>query len=111
MDRLALLAGEFQRIALSATVRPLGVVADFVGGYIARRSDGDYVYEKRPVAIVQSAAKKSYDAPNSAPMKAKPLLLSVTVTPPTTASVEKALMIGKAAPAPIRVPIMAKDMR
>jgi len=33
VDRLVPLCGEFQRIALSATVRPLEAVARFVGGY------------------------------------------------------------------------------
>ena len=33
VDRLVRLSGELQRIALSATVRPLSAVADLVGGY------------------------------------------------------------------------------
>ncbi len=33
VDRLVPLAGEFQRIALSATVQPLATIASFVGGY------------------------------------------------------------------------------
>ena len=33
VDRLVRLSGEFQRIALSATVKPLSVIADLVGGF------------------------------------------------------------------------------
>jgi ATP-dependent Lhr-like helicase len=49
VDRLALIAGEFQRVSLSATVRPPEQAADFVGGLIGR----DGAYEKRPVRIVE----------------------------------------------------------
>ncbi len=34
VERLARLAGEFQRIALSATVQPLDAVAGYIGGYL-----------------------------------------------------------------------------
>ncbi len=61
VDRLIPLSGEFQRLALSATVRPLTKVAEFVGGL--RREEGTSLsgYVPRPVAIVQSRAAKIYD--------------------------------------------------
>ena len=65
VERLARLAGEFQRVALSATAEPLSVVAEFVGGRVYSQ-DGvgslkDPVYEPRPVEIVRSTAEKKYD--------------------------------------------------
>ena len=60
VDRLVPLSGEFQRIALSATVRPLETVGQFVGGYRMigdARSPG---YSARPVRIVSSSRKKEY---------------------------------------------------
>ncbi|UFS70986.1 DEAD/DEAH box helicase [Geomonas sp. RF6] len=56
VDRLVLLCGEFQRIALSATVTPLETVADLVGGFI-RRGDS---YEKRPVTLVRGEQAKEF---------------------------------------------------
>ena len=61
VDRLVPQAGEFQRIALSATVRPLETAAAFVGGFRAYRKGESYHYEKRPVTIVESTAPKGYD--------------------------------------------------
>ena len=37
VDRLVRLSGEFQRLALSATVKPLSIVAEFVGGSVFER--------------------------------------------------------------------------
>jgi len=61
VDRLVRLSGEFQRIALSATIRPLETVAEFVGGYTMTGNGNDHQYRPRPVAIVRSAARKRYD--------------------------------------------------
>ncbi len=60
VERLVLLAGEFQRIALSATVRPLERVAEWVGGYLLDREAkaDEPVYRKREVAVIRSRASK-----------------------------------------------------
>ena len=52
VERLACLAGEFQRIALSATVKPLETVAAWIGGL---RPDGS----ARPVEIVAGEEQKA----------------------------------------------------
>lgn len=54
LERLVELAGEFQRIALSATVNPLHEVASYVGGIGLSR-------QPRKVGIVQSTVKKQID--------------------------------------------------
>ncbi len=62
VDRLVLFAGEFQRIALSATVRPLERVAAWVGGYELQRGAGDEpLYVRRPVTVIASRQAKRYD--------------------------------------------------
>ncbi len=73
VDRLIPLTGEFQRIALSATVRPLETVAEFVGGFTLRGDVRSPHYEKRPVQIVRSTEKKRYALDVRYPREAREL--------------------------------------
>ncbi|MDY6892694.1 MAG: DEAD/DEAH box helicase, partial [Chloroflexota bacterium] len=61
VDRLVRLCGEFQRISLSATIRPLETVAEFVGGLTTEGSLHAPRYTPRPVSIVRSESTKQYD--------------------------------------------------
>ncbi len=60
VDRLVNLAGDFQRVALSATVKPLETVAEFIGGYAMTGDAGAPRYTPREVAVIRSAADKRY---------------------------------------------------
>lgn len=61
VDRLVPLSGEFQRVAISATVRPMELIGDFVGGLKLTGSGGGAVYEKRRVSLIQSTVHKEID--------------------------------------------------
>ena len=64
LGRLALLAGEFQRVALSATIAPSGAAAAFLGGRrllrgeASRGGSGAASYVPRPVSVVEPPADK-----------------------------------------------------
>jgi ATP-dependent Lhr-like helicase len=67
VERLALLAGEVQRIALSATVRPHATVARWVGG---RELVAAGKLRDRPVHVVDASGAKRYDLQVHFPGKA-----------------------------------------
>lgn len=77
VDRLIRLSGEFQRIALSATVNPLEPVAAFVGGYQKTGSSNAPSYQPREVRIVRSdqfESKRQRLADGYAPQSARVLV-------------------------------------
>ncbi len=61
VDRLVPLAGEFQRIALSATVQPLATIASFVGGFYLEKMAGAVHFRPRPVAVIEVPSEKTYE--------------------------------------------------
>jgi len=61
VERLTQLAGEVQRIALSATVEPMERIAELVGGYQLEYRGGEAHYLPREVLRIASAAAKVYD--------------------------------------------------
>jgi len=71
VERLTLACGEFQRIALSATVRPLEIVANFIGGFERLNSMGEAAYQNRPVKILRSDDVKRYFFTIECPKKAR----------------------------------------
>ncbi len=61
VDRLVPLSGEFQRLAVSATARPLEVLAEFIGGLKLEGSPAHPRFVPRPVSIVKAGEAKVYD--------------------------------------------------
>jgi len=64
VERLVDLAGEFQRIALSATVAPLADVADYVAGFDAKQ-------QRRRIEIINTPGEKQIDLRIVFPAEAK----------------------------------------
>jgi ATP-dependent helicase Lhr and Lhr-like helicase len=75
VERLVPLSGEFQRIGLSATVKPLGKAADYLGGYELEVHSGIPVYKKRKVKLIESIVSKKYEISVSFPEFAKSNLI------------------------------------
>jgi ATP-dependent Lhr-like helicase len=61
VERLVPLAGEFQRVALSATVEPPELAAEFVGGFLPSADPVTRPGAARPVAVLRSEMAKRYD--------------------------------------------------
>lgn len=61
VDRLIPLSDEFQRIALSATVRPMETVAEFIGGLRVLHQGESVTWQPRPVELIRSKITKKYD--------------------------------------------------
>ncbi|MCP3921844.1 MAG: DEAD/DEAH box helicase [Desulfobacterales bacterium] len=68
VERLTLLSGEFRRISLSATVKPLSVISEFVSGSKIDGSLKTPSYKQRKTHIVQSDIKKNYHLKVSFPV-------------------------------------------
>ena len=71
VDRLVRLSGEFQRVALSATVRPAETVAEFVGGLTADDPGSGARRTPRPVRVIRSSVSKKYDISVNLPEEAE----------------------------------------
>ncbi|WP_026294951.1 DEAD/DEAH box helicase [Sediminispirochaeta bajacaliforniensis] len=61
VEQAALEWGEFQRIALTATVRPAEAVAAFIGGYRMICRESKIEHRQRPVRICTAPLTKRYD--------------------------------------------------
>ncbi|MBN2532878.1 MAG: DEAD/DEAH box helicase [Spirochaetales bacterium] len=81
VDRLVRLGGEFQRVAISATVKPLEVIADFVAGYRMAGHGNMVNYIKRQVTLLQSEKVKPVSIDVEFPENARTSIVDATWWP------------------------------
>ena len=73
VDRLVMLSGEFQRIALSATLKDVAPIKEMIGGYTLSGPLHDPVYRPRPVAFIRSRMEKPLKVKVRFPERPQPL--------------------------------------
>ncbi len=95
IDRIVPLYSEFQRIALSATIRPIDKTAEFVGGYKMIGSFPDCIYEKRNVSIVKSTEKKQFQVKINFPQNAHEEIVDGTWWPSLIKEFKKIISSNK----------------
>jgi len=95
VDRLTLIAGEFQRIAISATVKPLNIIGDFLGGYIKSGTAPDCSYKKRKVHIIRSSDLKKYELQINFPDDARESIIDGSWWPSIINDFKKIIKLNK----------------
>ena len=68
VERLVPLSGEFQRVALSATVHPKELIARWVGGHRIEGAPSERIHHPRPVTTIAATTPKAYDIGVSLPV-------------------------------------------
>jgi len=97
VGRLALLAGEFQRVALSATARPVEVLAEFVGGRkLEYDLSGKASYCRREVVVIAPPVEKrielSVEWPQTPPGPSEQPISRASDTAPRYAALVPAIL-------------------
>ncbi|WP_052515494.1 DEAD/DEAH box helicase [Dethiosulfatarculus sandiegensis] len=95
VERLVPLSGEFQRIALSATIRPLAKAADFVGGFALEYSNDAPLFHARQVSLVQSSLPKKLEIKVCLPEEALSLPPGESVWPALISDFKKIIAKNK----------------
>jgi ATP-dependent Lhr-like helicase len=81
IDRLSTLSGEFLRIGLSATVKPLGMAAPFLGGFRILKRGNTVNYEAREVQVISSTISKAYEVKVEYPGNMEERLIDGSIYP------------------------------